>query len=101
MTTSEFLKIWLAQNKKDELAWGAARYDGSDTSASLAGKLGLTLAETRSQLGKLERRGLAWALVLRVEGRGRKNTKQTYKAKFWTRQWGAGYALTNNSRKEN
>ena len=42
------------------------------------------IAAARKDLAKAERQGLLTTFVVRTEGRGSKNTRQTYKMKYYT-----------------
>ena len=43
-----------------------------------------SIAQARKELAKAERKGLVNSIVVRTQGRGSKNTRQTYKLKFYT-----------------
>lgn len=83
-TTTAGSKEWAAEALRVEQA-ARLRDDvmGGVPASTLAKRIGADLVTTRRGLEKAERAGLVWSVVLRCEGRGRRNTRQTFKTKFY------------------
>lgn len=80
MTTTQKIIEAMEASRNESIELRTMQYGGG-TAQNIQAHTDMTLKQVRSALSKMERTGEVKSIVYKMQGTGRKNTRQTFRAK--------------------